>query len=403
MTRAAISIACLACLAIACSIACSGKRSTAREDASLAQPDKDGGPPAPAPAPAWPELAGLPRVEPAHVVRLPVKPDAPRFSVGGPELLGDLAVVASSQFGFIAVDWRRGAIAWTKPAGLRVAPPLRTLDDSVVLIGDCLTPPALPSAERLLGCMRVVAPSGAEQAYMAIRGGADSEEFAAARGPQALWRDGDRAVRWLRGDQAIAIDILSGRASPASTAPPPLEVAWKGRRWEIEHTGGRIVARDPQKRRVAWRTENEYTALVGTVWLPDAGPALRIATRGAGGSAIRVIDMDATGSLNTANARPMPGIALLGWSTSSVGDAALAIRLDTSLRRDFIAGYAANAMIMWAYPLPEQARPDPVGVAVAPEAVVIFHDGDTLTILPELSAPPTAPGAVRAASQIPTP
>ena len=39
----------------------------------------------------------------------------------------------------------------------------------------------------------------------------------------------------------------------------------------------------------------------------------------------------------------MPGIALLGRAISSVGDAALAVRLDTSLRRDFIAGYAANA------------------------------------------------------------
>jgi hypothetical protein len=99
----------------------------------------------------------------------------------------------------------------------------------------------------------------------------------------------------------------------------------------------------------------------------------------------------------------MPGIALLGFDTSSVGDAALAIRLDTSLRRDFIAGYAANAMVMWVHPLPEVARLDPIGVAVAPEAVVVFHDGDTLTILPELSAPPTAPGAVRAPSQNPTP
>jgi hypothetical protein len=82
---------------------------------------------------------------------------------------------------------------------------------------------------------------------------------------------------------------------------------------------------------------------------------------------------------------------------------AIAIRLDASLRRDFIAGYAVNAMVMWIYPLPEQPRLDPVGVAVTPDAVVAFHDGDTLTILPELSAPPTAPGAGRAPSRNPTP
>jgi hypothetical protein len=55
------------------------------------------------------------------------------------------------------------------------------------------------------------------------------------------------------------------------------------------------------------------------------------------------------------------------------------------------------------YALPEQPRADPIGVAVAPDAVIVFHDGDTLTILPELSAPPTAPGAARAPSQNPTP
>ncbi|HWU90743.1 MAG TPA: hypothetical protein VN253_25930, partial [Kofleriaceae bacterium] len=206
---------------------------------------------------------------------------------------------------------------------------------------------------------------------------------------------------------------LSGRAAPADPAPPPLAVAYKDKRWEIGQEDGRIVARSPaapapgprRPGRVAWSTENRYTAVIGAVWLPEMAPMLRIASLGGHGGSplVRVIDIDATGSLHGAVARPMPGIALLGWSTSTVGDAALAIRLDASVRRDFIAGYAANAMVMWVYPLPEVARPDPIGVAVAPEAVVVFHDGDTLAILPELSAPPTAPGAARAASQNPTP
>jgi hypothetical protein len=50
---------------------------------------------------------------------------------------------------------------------------------------------------------------------------------------------------------------------------------------------------------------------------------------------------------------------------------------------------------MWAYPLPRMPRADPIGLAVVPDAVLVFHDGDTLTVLPELSAPPTAPGAAR--------
>ena len=77
---------------------------------------------------------------------------------------------------------------------------------------------------------------------------------------------------------------------------------------------------------------------------------------------------------------------------------AFAVRLDTSLERDFIAGYATNALLIWTYQLPRIPRADPVGIAIAHDAVVVFHDGDTFTVLPELSAPPTAPGAVRTPS-----
>jgi hypothetical protein len=79
------------------------------------------------------------------------------------------------------------------------------------------------------------------------------------------------------------------------------------------------------------------------------------------------------------------------------------VRLDTSLQRDYIAGYAANAALQWTYPLPQMPRPDPVGIAVAFDAVVVFHDGDTLTVLPQLSAPPTAPGAADDPSENTTP
>ena len=42
--------------------------------------------------------------------------------------------------------------------------------------------------------------------------------------------------------------------------------------------------------------------------------------------------------------------------------------MDSSLRHDFLVGYAANALLMYVYPLPEVPRADPVGVAVAPDA-----------------------------------
>ncbi|MGE3546576.1 MAG: hypothetical protein AB7L28_21800 [Kofleriaceae bacterium] len=100
---------------------------------------------------------------------------------------------------------------------------------------------------------------------------------------------------------------------------------------------------------------------------------------------------------------PVPGISTIGFGTSSIGDVALAVRLDRSIQRDFIAAYAANAVLLWVYPLPEVTRADPVGIALADRAVVVFHDGDTITVLPELSAPPTTPGAARAPLRNSTP
>ena len=66
----------------------------------------------------------FPTVDPVRVIALPARPDVPRFDVGGPVIAGDVAVVSSSQLGFAAIDWRRGALVWTRPAGLHVAPPI---------------------------------------------------------------------------------------------------------------------------------------------------------------------------------------------------------------------------------------------------------------------------------------
>ena len=105
----------------------------------------------------------------------------------------------------------------------------------------------------------------------------------------------------------------------------------------------------------------------------------------------------------------VPGIAVLAYAISPVGDVALAVRLDKSLRHDYIVGFSANALLRWVYPLPELTRTEPIGIALgldaerAPVAVVVFHDGDLVTVLPELSSPPTAPGAIRGPSENATP
>src|SRR6185503_8900511 len=108
----------------------------------------------------------------------------------------------------------------------------------------------------------------------------------------------------------------------------PLVVEYKAKRWEIELEDGKVVARARRRGPVAWTAENRYTAVLGAVWQEDASPMLRIATLSARGGSphVRVIDMDATGSLRSANARGMPGIALLGWGASPVGDVAIAVR-----------------------------------------------------------------------------
>jgi hypothetical protein len=382
-------------LYITSTIACHGKEGAPveiiRDDAAVHDAAID------APM-VWPELARFPAIAPLHVVALPVKSAEPRFDVVGPTIAGGVAVVGGSQLGFVAVDWRSGAIVWRKQAGSRVAPPV-VVDGGVALIGDCPTPPEAPGI--LLGCLRVVTPTGSDVAYLAIHGDRSLQSFATAAGPQRTWLAGPQRIGWRRGDDTVAIDATTGVATTASITPS-IAVAYKDKTWTIAQDAElRIVAKGTP----SWQTQHPYTQLLGAVYLPDQGPMVRAVNAGsfAGTPEIIVSDLDATGSLHGQVAFPVPGIAVLGAGVSAVGDAAIAVRLDSSLRRDFIVGYAANALLMWVYPLPSVPRVDPVGVAVAPEAVVVFHDGDTVTLLPELSAPPTVPGAIRAPSENATP
>jgi hypothetical protein len=383
-------------------IACSGKAKAPRRDDAGVRVAASDATVADASTAPWPEIAKLPTVEPVRVIALPARPDVPRFNVGGPVLAGDVAIVSSSQFGFIAVDFRRGHIAWTKPAGSHVAPP-QVVAGNVVLIGDCINPPEVGATETLLGCMRVVTPTGADEAYLAIRGKAKAvAEFAASSGDQHVDKH-DGGVVWRRGDSAVAIDIITGVATPAPATEPPVVITYKDRTWRVRRTEDGIIAAEGKP---PWRTERPYTTLLGAVYLPEQTPMVRVsqASMHEGKPELLLFDIDATGSLaGQVSLHTAPGIGLIGHTIDPVGDVALAVRLDTSLQRDYIAGYAANALLMWIYPLPRMPRPDHVGIAIAHDAVVVFHDGDTFTVLPELSAPPTAPGAVRAPSENATP
>jgi len=306
--------------------------------------------------------------------------------------------VSSSQFGFAAINWQHGFVAWTRPAGLHVAPPIAQ-GDTAILIGDCFHPPEV--TDTLLGCLRVVTAAGADVSYAAIHG-AGVAAFAGTPGVQELWLEGERTVRWRRGDLAVSVDLITGVARPAIAEREPVHVRYGSRAWDITRTEQRIVAREGGK--LAWQTSHPYTTLLGAVYLAELAPMVRVTSIGTFGlPEMILLDIDATGSLHGQAALPVPAISTLGHALDAVGNTAIAVRMDTSLRHDYIAGFAANALLMYVYRLPEVPRADPVGVAVAPDAVLVFHDGDTLTVLPELSSLPTAPGAPKSASQNPTP
>jgi hypothetical protein len=351
---------------------------------------------------AWPELQTFQLALPVRVIALPTRTNTPRFDVGGPAISGGIAVVASSQFGFVAVDYHSGQIAWSKPAGMHVAPPLAR-PGGFLVIDDCWNRPEVPHGRTLLGCARTVTPTGADQGYIAIHGDDHAvAAFALEPGVQQLWAIDDRAILWRRGDQAVMLDPVTGIAAPAPAEDPPLVITYKDKSWSITHdAAGLVIA----KGKPAWQTKRAYTEMLGAVYLPEQSPMLRLANTGRfrGTPEVSLMDIDATGSMHGQVAFPVPGIGLVGHAIDSIGDVALAVQLDASLDRDFIAGYAASALLMWVYPLPRVQRADPIGLAIAPDAVLAFHDGDTLTVLPELSAPPTAPGAARAPLENSTP
>lgn len=284
-----------------------------------------------------------------RVVALPTRPDVPRFELEGPVIAGDLALVSSSQFGFAAVDWRRGALAWTRPAGLHVAPPIAS-DTTAILVGDCVFPPALDKTRgQLLGCLRLVraprkAAPAADQLYGAVHGH-DLAPFAAARGEQHSWLVNPRMIHWQRGDHAIAINVTTGVATPAPIATPP-----------------------------------------------DAGANAR---------AHALLGLDPAGRAPPRPAGALPAIGVIGAAIRG-DDAAIAVQMDTTLRHDVIATYRSGALI-YVYPLPDTPRPDAVGLAITDDAVLVFHDGDSLTVLPSLSNPSTPPHVTHPSSRNPTP
>lgn len=348
----------------------------------------------------FPELADLPRARPLRVIALPARVDVPRFEVAGPllfddpatELRADLAVVASSQLGFAAIDWRTGKVAWTRPSGAHVAPPVLAGPEQVVLLGECARPP--DTGAPLVGCARVVAPGGADRSDMAVTGPAELAAALRTPGRQQTWAIDEHRVAWRRGDQVATVALATGTASAGAPPPAPLVVEHGGAAIAVHlDDDGHLRSARVRGKPPAWQARGTFAAILGVI--PGGEhetPMLRLArpstVRSVGassfGTSFDVLDVDALTATGGAAATPAPGVQLLASASTDRAAAALVVRLDRSLRRDYVIAYTRTARVAWVYPLPEVVRPDAVGVAVAPDGVLVFHDGDTLTVLPAI-------------------
>lgn len=340
-----------------------------------------------APARLWTtEFTQLPWVDATRIIKLPLRADQPRFDVVGPILFGDLAVVGSSQFGFAAVRWRDGTTAWTKPAGLHVAPPL-IVDDNLLLLADCVKPPTIDESQELLGCLRTLNRSGNDLSFAAVVATpALASQFAGTTGPSRLWAISASRIAWQRGDVVIEFDPLAPLAKRSTASPPAVTATVNNVALTFAHTDEAVVALD-SKGKEQWRVGGRFAAVLGIVrGAAHEAPMLRVArigTRFNPRGEIDLLDIDATGSRHGQAAFPTPGIALLGSAVAADGACALASRVDTSLTHDVVVAYDAQARQRWVFALPEIPRADPVGLAITNDAVVAFYDGDTLAVLPK--------------------
>ncbi|MEZ4366276.1 MAG: hypothetical protein R2939_08295 [Kofleriaceae bacterium] len=374
-------VAGLASLALA---GCKGERAALPPPPTPTPTSTDAAPPPP-PVDPWPELAELPGVEPSRRLTLPTDGRRPRLSVVGPVVVGEVAVVGGSQLGFTAIELGSGELRWTLPTGLRAVTPLRW-GDELLLVDDCAEAPTVIATDRVLGCYRIVSADGAVVAAGTVVGArGDIDVFAGARGDSFLVADGaPGVVRWQRGDAAVTFAVDDGRARASAARPRTVRATWRERSWDLGLEDEVLVARAPDGA-VAWRIDATTAAVLGVI--PAAGheaPMVRVARIGglSGRGMVGVLDVDATGSRHGQAAFPLPGISILASAMADDGTTALATRVDASLSRDVVALLDRRGAVAWVWPLPHREHVEPLGVAVADEVVLVFHDGDQLTWLP---------------------
>lgn len=333
----------------------------------------------------WPLLDDRPRAVADAVFQLSPDTSMPLLSAVGPVEIDGLVVVGSSQLGFVAIDMERRAQRWHRATGSRLAPPLAAVD-GILLVSDCALPPAptrIGIGQRLLGCYRVLSADGEERIAAPISGDdAAVAAFASEPGPSALYPQTPDRVRWQRGEYAVDFNITTGLAVPASPTPAGVTARHGKRSWQIRLGEDALDAIGTSA--MSWKVSSRFAALLGVI--PGAGyevPTVRVARlSGANGQGqVELLDIDATGSRRGHAAHPIPGIVVLAH-TFRAGDTALAVRLDTSLRHDYIAAFDRRAGLRWVWPLPESTRVDPIGLAISDTKVYAFFDGAHIAVLP---------------------
>ena len=258
----------------------------ATTDARAASPPPSDAAQSPTPAPAtWPELADLPPGQPWRIVDLPLAdPAAPASASGGPALVDQIAVVATSRAGFVAVDLTTAQVVWSRRSGPRVAPPVAD-GARAILVGDC--PPGSPgklgAGEIVLGCFDIVDPVHIADEQAGVIHGAKAAvgAFDRASGPVLTQLADDGALLWRRGDHAVRVELASGAATPAKTdaITDHVDLAYGGGSWTYTLEGDTLTG--AANGVAKWTSPTSGAVLIGAFNdKPPRIPLVRIAGRG---------------------------------------------------------------------------------------------------------------------------
>jgi hypothetical protein len=384
-----VRVLCVAVATLAVAGACRGKSKKAppRDAAPVASAADAGAAPTP--------LAAMPKARPRWTVTLDAAP-VPAVDVHGPILVGDAALVAGSAIGIAGIDIKTGAILTERPAAGSVG--IAALDDERALaVGDCTDAIRPPKGDALIGCY-VVMDAHHEAVYgagsivapqkdAAQLGGGATTLFISEKPPRLAFvgRD-DPDAPWLRFVLAdpprgeVLAEAIETREVPIGARAASVSVP-AGQFWVVDDVL-EVRHHDPQ-------SLSNRSSVMNIAAAPGALHALdddrvRAFRLVPGERALQPIIIDpATLRLDDLGTA-VPGIDLLAAAHGTKGYA-IAVRLDTSLANDYVAAFTTDGTLSYAYalpPPPNGGRALPVGIAMTDDAVIVFHDGNTISALP---------------------